>query len=113
MELFHTGASGSTVFPSWHRQVVPGRRNLDFGSDHPISITYPTNDRGLRPTSSPFGPGPGQTIADFLEGGKVQCVTCHDIHNIEVPSVYSQSYLRMTIDDPTNPSAICMACHAK
>lgn len=113
LELFHTASSGTTVFPAWHRQVIPGRRNLDFGSDHPISITYPSNDAALRPVTAPFGLVAGQTIADHLEGGKVQCVTCHDIHNREVPTQQGESYLRMTVSDPANPSAICFACHAK
>ncbi|GAB4140856.1 MAG: hypothetical protein Fur0037_07490 [Planctomycetota bacterium] len=114
LEMFHLGTTGSTQFPWWHRQVVPGRHgSLDLGSDHPISITYPANDPGLNPTSAPFGTGTGRTIADYLEGGKVQCPTCHDIHNLDVPTANGAFYVRMTMSDPANPSALCFACHAK
>lgn len=114
LEMFHTG-SGTTPISTTptSSRILPGKNGAtDFGADHPISIIYDVNDTGLRPVTSPFGVGSG-TIADVLEGGKVQCATCHDIHNREVPTVNGTAYLRMTVADPANPSAICFACHVK
>ena len=114
MEMFHTGSGSTPISTSpTSSRVLPGRPGrTDFGADHPISITYPTTDTGLRPTTSPFGVA-GGTIADVLEGGKVECATCHDIHNREVPTLNGTAYLRMTVQDPASPSAICFACHLK
>lgn len=114
LELFHTRTSGSTTISAGYR--VPGRPGFDFRSDHPISLTYadgPTGDPGLRPRTTAWnGAVPGQTIADVLEGGKVQCVTCHDPHNVEVPTGV-EKFLRIDINNPAAPSALCLACHIK
>jgi hypothetical protein len=95
--------------------TVPG---TDFGADHPVSITYnpgtaPGQDRALRAVTSAFpGTVAGQTIADILEGDKVQCASCHDVHNVEVPTG-AQNLLRIQNDNPASPSALCLACHDK
>ena len=114
LELFHTRTTGSTQIDA--SAIVPGKPGFDFGADHPISLTYadgPTGDPYLRLRTTPFnGVVPGQTIEDILEGGKVQCVSCHDPHNVEVPSG-TPDFLRIWNSDPAAPSALCLACHIK
>jgi predicted CXXCH cytochrome family protein len=83
-----------------------GRRN-DGTSEHPYSFSYTaalvTADTeggiaGLKdPSSLP------STVV--LESDKIQCTTCHDVHNS-----YSNDYL-LTVDNAG--SALCRSCHTK
>ena len=57
----------------------------NLGDDHPVSFTYDaalaTADGGLfDPTTTPSGLG-GTINADMLFDGKMQCASCHDVHN--------------------------------
>ena len=116
LELFHTTTTGTTKIAA--AAVVPGKNaGTDFNSDHPVSITYNDGaggDPGLRTKATAFGGViAGQTIADILEGGtKVACMSCHDPHNVEVPTGAAK-FLRIKNDDPASPSALCLACHIK
>ena len=77
---------------------------------HPISVVYDVSDTGLKPTSDLMG-GSG-TIASLLDvGGKVQCSTCHDVHDQE--SVSGTHLLRVKNKDAANPSGLCVVCHNK
>lgn len=93
------GATGSTF--------ITGTDNLgtDLSNDHPISFTYPSTDTGLfDPTTT--SSGLGSTIsADLLVGGKVECSSCHDVHN-----KYNLSYL---LKISNAGSALCLVCHNK
>ncbi|GAB4148622.1 MAG: hypothetical protein Fur0037_16920 [Planctomycetota bacterium] len=113
LELFHTRTTGSTFIAA--SAQMPGIAG-SFAADHPISITYADGaggDPGLRLRTTAFnGAVPGQTIEDVLEGGKVQCMSCHDPHNVQVPTGASYM-LRIKNNDPANPSALCKACHIK
>ena len=51
-------------------------------------------------------------VYEILEGNKVQCSSCHDVHNVEVPTG-SQNLLRIQNNNPASPSALCLACHIK
>jgi predicted CXXCH cytochrome family protein len=76
----------------------------DLTNDHPISVVYDnTIDEGLNPTTFPIG---GQSIAQVLDAGEVQCSSCHDVHNEEATDA---KLLRASLTD----SAICTACHTK
>jgi hypothetical protein len=105
--------SGSKMVPG----LPIGGPGTDFSNSHPVSIVYvPGNTTSLRALNSPFGSG---TIQDALEESppnsgtyKVQCRTCHDVHNKDVPTG-AKDLLRIRNDDPTNPSALCLACHDK
>ncbi|MCD4729649.1 MAG: cytochrome c3 family protein [Bacteroidales bacterium] len=81
----------------------------DLTNDHPISFTYDaalaTADGGLfDPTTSPSGLG-GTITVDLLNGGSLECASCHDVHN----SGGFASLLR--IDNAA--SALCLTCHDK
>jgi len=107
--------------------VMSGPSAVGFGADsltndHPISITYDTAlagvDLGLHDPSATevtigFGGDKARTgsITDMmLSGGKVQCTSCHDVHNGAVgPGTDNAPLLKVTKDG----SAICLTCHNK
>ncbi|MBM4061503.1 MAG: cytochrome c3 family protein [Planctomycetes bacterium] len=125
-QLFHTNTNPGTRAPMSGsiRIGLPstGTPTGDLTSDHPFSITYnwgtgAGQDPYLKDPNTLFGGiVAGQRIADVLEpssiGPKVQCATCHDIHNNEVPP-QAEYLLRIWNNDPANPSALCTACHDK
>ena len=82
----------------------------DLSNTHPISITYDAGaDPGLFPTTATMG-GSG-TIADVLENGMVQCMSCHDVHDAPGESVPGTHLLRVSQTSP--PSGLCLTCHNK
>ena len=113
LEQFHLSTTTTTYIPA--ASLVPTLgTGTSFAADHPVSITYlPASDPGLRAVTTNFpGTVAGQTIADILDGGSVECMSCHDPHNVEVPTGVGK-FLRIKNDDPANPSALCLACHIK
>ncbi len=81
----------------------------DLRNDHPVSFTYDaalaTADAGLKnPTTAPSGLG-GTITANMLFGGKMQCASCHDVHNSG-----GQPHLLVKSN---NGSTLCLTCHSK
>jgi predicted CXXCH cytochrome family protein len=107
LDSFSGAAGNSFIMPTAR---VPGAQywngnNGDLSNTHPISITYePSQDPELNPVTAPFG---GTTIDDILENGKVQCSSCHDVHNTDVAP--NTPLLRIT----NIGSQLCLACHNK
>lgn len=86
--------------------------NVDLRGTHPLSITYdPTADGNLQPTTTTMGSS--GTIADVLDNGKVQCSSCHDVHDQE--SVAATHLLRVaqTVAQGGSASGLCLTCHVK
>jgi hypothetical protein len=96
--------------------------NDDLTDDHPISITYDsalaTTDPGLfDPTakSVTIGAGGDKTrtglVSDLMTpAAKVQCSSCHDVHNnFVVPGTNGEPFLLVT----KAGSQICLTCHNK
>jgi len=82
----------------------------DLNSEHPISFTYndalATNDGGLNPPSTTPS-GLGGTIADdMLFNNKVECASCHDVHN----ALGTGGNLLVKSNAG---SGLCLTCHAK
>ncbi len=82
----------------------------DLSNDHPISVTYSAGtgagqDPELNPTSSTYADG---TIADYLFANKVECATCHDVHNGGAVGGNPS----LLVEDPAG-SVMCIRCHAK
>ena len=81
----------------------------DLSDDHPVSFAFTTglaaidgtlHDPSTRPT------GLGGTIAtDFLFNNKLECASCHDVHN-----TYDNEGL-LLVDNAG--SALCLTCHDK
>lgn len=94
---------------------------VDLQTQHPISITYEDGlDPGLQPQTNTITVGgytpPGGTpfpsrtgtIAELLiPDGKVQCSSCHDVHNTLVAT--SAAMLRVDMSN----SSLCLTCHNK
>jgi len=119
LEHFNGQTTGGTTFMAQVRlsAVVPGLPNGDMGNTHPVSITYDNiADPGLHnPATRQFGTVPGRFINDVLEGGKVQCRTCHDVHNkdVQTPDSGPTYLLRVAVRKASAPSGLCLTCHDK
>lgn len=91
--------------------MMTGSANIgtNLANSHPISFTYDTalatadgklHDPAIQTTSL------GGTIAeDLLFGSKMECASCHDVHN--GGSAGGQGLLRITTDG----SELCLTCH--
>ncbi|NOX64570.1 MAG: cytochrome c3 family protein [Chlorobi bacterium] len=81
----------------------------DLRNDHPVSFIYDaslaTTDDGLfNPTTT--NSGLGSTIkADMLISDKLQCASCHDVHN--------GSGVADLLVKSNAASALCLTCHNK
>ena len=80
----------------------------DFTNDHPIAITYDeVSDLGLQPKATVAAAGLP------LFNNKVQCASCHDVHNWSLsPKTGFGGTPFLRIDNNTG-SALCVACHKK
>ncbi|MDH3792830.1 MAG: hypothetical protein OEU56_03645 [Rhodospirillales bacterium] len=86
--------------------------NIDLRGTHPLSIVYDdTVDTGLRPDTTTMGTS--GSIADVLDFQKVQCSSCHDVHDEE--SVPGTNLLRVanTAAAGGEASGLCLTCHNK
>ncbi len=110
--------AGGTVFMSDYDPdfQVPGftdGSNLDLRGTHPLSIIYDdTADDGLNDPDA-TAMGTSGMISDVLDMGKVQCSSCHDVHDQE--SVANTHLLRVaqTIAQGGTASGLCLTCHIK
>ncbi|MCF6180780.1 cytochrome c3 family protein [Lutibacter sp.] len=98
------GQTGGTDFMSGSDKL-----GTDLSNDHPISFTYDaalaTTDGGLfDPTTT--NSGVGSTItADLLLANKLQCSSCHDVHN-------GSGVAKLLVKSNAG-SALCLTCHNK
>lgn len=86
--------------------------NQDLRGTHPLSITYDNvADPGLKnPASTAMGLS--GVINDVLDNGKVQCSSCHDVHDQE--AVAGTHLLRVGNNLATgSASGLCLTCHIK
>ena len=96
------GAGGS------NSMTGPALIGTTLKNDHPVSFVYDatlaSNDSELFDPSTATSLGDSITN-DLLFSTKVECSSCHDVHNTA-----GNSYL-LTIDN--NVSALCLTCHDK
>lgn len=115
IDTFDKYAGGQVFIQDYNAGFqVPGAiYNNSLHATHPISVTYDeTADPGLQPKSNPMGAS--GTIADVLEGGVLQCASCHDVHDQPGESVPQTHLLRVTTKASQGPaSALCLTCHIK
>ena len=109
------GTTGGTLMTG--SKAVGAASTGSLANDHPISFTYDdtlaTADGALFPPSSTnvtigaTGRQKTGTIANtILFAGKVQCASCHDVHNTFTDS---SKLLRVSM----NGSKLCLTCHNK
>jgi hypothetical protein len=112
------GATGTDYMTG---NAAVGRGPNDLTDDHPISFTYDTalatTDVGLFDPASKtviIGSGSftktGTISAAMLYSGKLQCSSCHDVHNNFVAGGVNGSPL---LKISKTGSALCLACHNK
>ncbi len=93
------GATGTTFVTG--AELV----GTDLANDHPISITY-AGDGDLAASTAASGIVGGTTIdADMLFAGKVECASCHDVHNA--------FNVALLLKKSNASSALCLTCHTK
>ena len=107
LENFGGITTGSNYIDPAYR--IGGPSGNDMSTEHPISFDYTdalaVTDGGLhQPTVA--NSGLGSTIAaDMLFNNKMECASCHDVHNnYGVPGLLKMSN--------TN-SELCLTCHDK
>ncbi|WP_242157530.1 cytochrome c3 family protein [Aestuariivivens sediminis] len=99
--------SGTYVIATGGVKIASVARRNDGTGEHPYSFTYSDalvtadTEGGIAGLKSPST----LTGTVLLESGKIQCTTCHDVHNS-----YSNDYL-LTLDNAG--SALCRSCHTK
>jgi hypothetical protein len=105
------GYDGAYVVPAFADGA-----NRDLRGTHPISIEYPAGEIGdginfTDPAVATWASG--DTVASTLDNNKVQCSTCHDVHNQE--SVDGTHILRaaQTVATGGVASGLCLTCHVK
>lgn len=84
------------------RLIGAGLVGRDLTNDHPISITYPSNDTRFVAKATILGLTNSVKLFGPLGSEKVECSSCHDAHDNTNPP-----FLRVSA---TN-SALCVACH--
>lgn len=98
------GEAGGTHFLTGRTLI-----GTDLSDDHPLSFTYDaalsSADGGLYdPISTNSGLG-GTIDQDMLIDSKVQCASCHDVHN--------GSGVDKLLRKSNNGSDLCLTCHNK
>jgi len=79
----------------------PGLFSSGHGrSDHPVGVEYPSIAKGFHSSSTVESGG-----AVLLPGGRVECTSCHDPHNMS-----GQKYMLVMSNAR---SALCLTCHNK
>ncbi len=85
----------------------------ELSNDHPISFVYDdalaAQDGELFPPSStPSGLG-GSIQKDLLFNGRMECSSCHDVHNGASAAAVNHKLLLIT----ETQSRLCLTCHDK
>ncbi len=98
--------------------IIPGfldGSNLDLRGTHPISIAYDHVHAGgvlgLQPKTNLMGTS--GTIDDVLDNGKVQCSSCHDVHDQETVPGTHLLRVAQTVATGGTASGLCLTCHIK
>jgi len=94
-------------------KIIPNLNGTtgDLSGTHPISVVY-NEDPAYQ--LNPIGGvtlGGVSPLANVLVNTRVECSTCHDVHNNTGPGGETQGAMLLRAD-PTG-SALCLACHNK
>lgn len=92
-------------------KAIGGASGTDLSDDHPISIDYTSGHLDVGVTGGLYDPSTtnstlGGTITeDLLLNNRVECSSCHDVHN-----KYGGTYL---LKISNTASGLCLTCHWK
>lgn len=97
-----------------------------LSNNHPVSIVYDSRlamvEPGLNDPNMTLS-GLGGTIAeDLLENGRLECISCHDVHDLANRNMFSGNLEKNLVNgfqhDPSytlrksnQHSALCLTCH--
>ncbi len=106
-----SSSRGSGTGPTATGRILIGGGTGDLRNHHPIGFSYADAaaiNKWLRPVTTPaLGPNNfGLTINDLLWNGRVECVTCHDVHNMR------NAGTKFTMIEDQR-SEFCLTCHIK
>ncbi len=97
-------AYGGMTGDAFIQDVGAGRARIggrgDLTTSHPIGLEYPLIDDDFRPRELVEATG-----EVTLPNGKVECLSCHDVHN--------ESGGEFLLVMPNTRSALCLTCHIK
>lgn len=109
------GTTGTTIIGPGGKIGTGTAPSISLKSEHPIGITYDaalvTLDPSLRAitTAANIGSGAdtkaGTITSNMLFAGKMECASCHDVHNKFTAA--GGNFLKIA------PNALCTTCHAK
>lgn len=107
------GVPGTTFLTGGY--VVPGAGNGgSLARTHPLSVVYSYDAADADGLNDPNTTVMGTSgfVASVLETGRVQCSTCHDVHDNE--AVAGTHLLRVAQKATQGQaSGLCLACHNK
>ncbi len=99
------GNTGSTTI------AATANVGVDLSNDHPVGFVYDdalaTADGGLVAVGGDNLAGTSNLLPLFA--GKLECATCHDVHNGATAATVNNSLLYVD----TAASALCLECHSK
>jgi predicted CXXCH cytochrome family protein len=103
-------------------RIGSGNRNYlgtNLGNDHPVGITYDAalaasdtmlaNPAAKIVTIGSAVTRTGTIATTMLTGGKVECTSCHDVHNIYTAGSNGHSLVKVDMAG----SSLCLQCHNK
>jgi len=112
------GATGSTMISNAAYKAT-SNIGTSLNDDHPIGFTYDTalatangslHDPAAKNVTIGSSPTKSGTVAALmLFSGKMECSSCHDVHNTFAVGANGTGMVKMAAAG----SAICLACHNK
>ena len=104
--------SQSDAVGSTDNVKITSNANLteDLSNHHPIGMAWSdvqAEDPEIANDTVTFA-GTNVSINDVLYGGKMECVSCHDVHNTS-----NQANAERFLWTSNNNSAFCLTCHLK
>lgn len=104
-----TQSAGTNFINNSYR--IGGASNNDLSNHHPIGFNYAAvqgqDDEIQDPGNTFINSSRGVTINSVLWNGKVECTSCHDVHNSK-----NDGPKFLWVDDGVQ-SALCLSCHLK
>ncbi len=103
-DVYYPGSPFGEAGPNIGGNFTGNSNVNNLSNDHPVSFTY---DDALVAADGQLASPAALPAALKLSAGKLECSTCHDVHN--AVSVPGTKLLRL----PIVGSQLCLTCHSK